>query len=441
MTTVSDENTPPISSSPDEPLGNIASASAPSSLPSGASRGSAWRVLRNRDYSLLFWGQLISAAGTQIQVVAVAWQVYEITKSPIALGVIGLVQAIPRLIFSLVGGVVADAYDRRRLLLIVNTIMASLSAVLAIGTRMGVINIGVIYLVVLLAAIASSFEFPTRQAIIPTLVPREQMADALSISMVLMQLTFVVGSAAGGFVIAWVGLANTYWIDVISYFVVIGSLFIMLVPRVPLEKRAQAGFGALMDGMRFLRAHPIILAVLSLDFFATFFGSPRALLPVYAVSILHVGAAGLGILQAATSVGAVALAPLTGRIGRIQQQGLGVALAIIGWGICIIAFGFSTGPLLLSALFLAGAGAADMVSMVLRGLIVQITTPDEFRGRISAVNAMFVIGGPMLGQFESGMVAGFTSPVFSVVSGGVACIGATLAVVALVPRLLRVRVK
>ncbi len=443
MTTVSDENTP-ITPSPDEPLGNIANISnisAPPSMPSDTSRGSAWRVLRNRDYSLLFWGQLISAAGTQIQVVAVAWQVYEITKSPIALGVIGLVQAIPRLIFSLVGGVVADAYDRRRLLLIVNTIMASLSAILAISTRMGVINIGVIYLIVLLAAIASSFEFPTRQAIIPTLVPREQMADALSISMVLMQLTFVVGSAAGGFVIAWAGLANTYWIDVISYFVVIGSLFIMLVPRVPLEKRAQAGLGALVDGMRFLRAHPIILAVLSLDFFATFFGSPRALLPVYAVSILHVGAAGLGVLQAATSVGAVAIAPLTGRIGRIQQQGLGVAVAIIGWGICIIAFGFSTGPLLLSALFLAGAGAADMVSMVLRGLIVQITTPDEFRGRISAVNAMFVIGGPMLGQFESGVVAGFVTPVFSVVSGGIACIVATLAVVALVPRLLRVRVK
>jgi MFS family permease len=267
------------------------------------------------------------------------------------------------------------------------------------------------------------------------------MADALSISMVLMQLTFVVGSAAGGFVIAWAGLANTYWIDVVSYFVVIGSLFIMMVPHVPLEKRAQAGLGALIDGMRFLRAHPIILAVLSLDFFATFFGSPRALLPVYAVSILHVGAAGLGVLQAATSVGAVALAPLTGRIGRIQQQGLGVALAIIGWGICIVAFGVSTGPLLLSALFLAGAGAADMVSMVLRGLIVQITTPDEFRGRISAVNAMFVIGGPMLGQFESGVVAGFVTPVFSVVSGGIACIVATLAVVALVPRLLRVRVK
>src|SRR6185437_8907576 len=174
MATIPDENTP-VAPSPDEPLGNIADASAtPLVALTDERRGSAWRVMRNRDYSLLFWGQLISAAGTQIQVVAVAWQVYQITNSAIALGVIGLVQAIPRLIFSLVGGVVADAYDRQRLLIVVNVILASLSAVLALTTRMGVINVGLIYAIVLLAAIASSFEFPTRQAIIPTLVPREQ---------------------------------------------------------------------------------------------------------------------------------------------------------------------------------------------------------------------------------------------------------------------------
>jgi MFS family permease len=237
------------------------------------------------------------------------------------------------------------------------------------------------------------------------------------------------------------GVVNTYWIDVFSYFVVIGSLLLMIVPRVPVDRRAQAGFSALLDGMRFLRSHPIILAVLSLDFFATFFGSPRALLPVYASDILHVGPQGLGILLGATSIGAVLLTPLTGRINRISRQGLGVVLAIVAWGLCIVVFGFLPGPLWLSSLFLAGAGAADMVSMILRGVVVQVTTPDEFRGRISAVNAMFVIGGPMLGQFESGMVAGFSTPQFSVVSGGIACIVATLAVAALVPGLLRVKVK
>jgi MFS family permease len=256
-----------------------------------------------------------------------------------------------------------------------------------------------------------------------------------------MQLTFIIGPTAGGFAIAWIGVAKTYWFDVVSSFVVIASLLLMVIPRIPAEKRAQASIGALVDGIKFLRAHPLILAVLSLDFFATFFGSPRALLPIYASAILHIGPQGLGILLAATSLGAVALAPFTGLIGRIARQGLGVVLAIMVWGLCIIAFGLSPAPLWLGVLFLAGAGAADMVSMILRGLIIRLTTPDEFRGRISAVNAMFVIGGPMLGQFESGLVAGLTTPEFSVISGGVACILAMLAIAELVPGLLRVKVK
>lgn len=402
---------------------------------------SQWSVLRNRNYALLFWGQLISAAGTQMQIVAVAWQVYLLTHSAIALGLIGLVQAVPRLLFSLVGGVFADVFDRRKLLLFIEATMASMSAILALCTFFNVINMYIIYGVVLISACVSAFEFPTRQAIIPTLVPRRQLVNAVSLSMVMMQLTFVLGSTLGGYVIAWFGVVNTYWIDVFSYFVVIGSLLLMIVPRIPAERRAQAGFGALLDGMRFLRSHPVILAVLSLDFFATFFGSPKALLPVYASDILHVGPQGLGILLGATSIGAVLLTPLTGRINRISRQGLGVVLAIVAWGLCIVVFGFLPGPLWLSSLFLAGAGAADMVSMILRGVVVQVTTPDEFRGRISAVNAMFVIGGPMLGQFESGLVAGFSTPQFSVISGGIACIVATLAVAALVPGLLRVRVK
>ncbi|HEX5441811.1 MAG TPA: MFS transporter, partial [Ktedonobacterales bacterium] len=154
MATIPNENTP-VAPSPDEPLGNIADVSAaPLVAPTNERRGSAWRVMRNRDYSLLFWGQLISAAGTQIQVVAVAWQVYQITNSAIALGVIGLVQAIPRLIFSLIGGVVADAYDRQRLLIVVNIVLGALSAVLAVTTALHVVNVGVIYVVVLLAAVA-----------------------------------------------------------------------------------------------------------------------------------------------------------------------------------------------------------------------------------------------------------------------------------------------
>jgi MFS family permease len=400
-----------------------------------------WSVLRNRDYALLFWGQLISAAGTQMQIVAVSWQVYLLTHSAVALGLIGLVQAIPRLIFSLVGGVFADVFDRRKMLIVIEILLAATSAALALCTIFNVINIVIVYIVVLIAASVSAFEFPTRQAIVPGLVPREQMTDAMSLNMAMMQLTFIIGSTLGGFVIAWVGVANTYWLDVFSYLVVIGSILIMIVPRLPVEKRAQPGLGALVDGARFLRSHPVILAVLSLDFFAMFFGSPKALLPVYASDIWHVGPQGLGILLAATSVGAVVLTPCAGRIGRISRQGLGIVLAILTWGVCIVAFGISPGPLWLGVIFLACAGAADMVSMILRGVIVQLITPDEFRGRISAVNAMFVIGGPMLGQFESGLVAGIFTPEFSVISGGLGCILATIAIAVSVPSLLRVKVK
>jgi MFS family permease len=398
-------------------------------------------VLRHRDYALLFWGQLISASGTQMQVVAVAWQVLLLTHSPVALGLIGLAQGIPRLLFSLVGGVVADVFDRRRLLMVVNGLLACASATLAVCTLLRVINVAIIYGVVVLAGSVAAFEFPTRQAVIPSLVPRERIADVMALSTAAFQLTVLVGAVAGGVVLARVGIANTYWVDVASYAVVLGALLLMAVPRIPVERRARAGVGALAAGTRFLRAHPVILAVLALDFFATFFGSPRALLPVYAQDIYHAGAQGLGILLAATSIGAVTMTPLAGRIGRAARKGVGVVVAVLGWGVCIVVFGVAAGPLWLGVVLLAGSGAADMISDILRGQIVQLTTPNELRGRISSVNAMFVLGGPMLGQFESGVVAGVLTPELSVVTGGLACIVATLIIAARVPNLLRATLK
>src|SRR5260370_5732814 len=401
----------------------------------------AFRVLRSRNYALLFWGQLISATGTQMQVVAVAWQVYLLTHSALALGLIGLMQALPRLLFSLVGGVLADVLDRRKMLLIVNLVMMIFSAILALCTNLQMVNLVIIYLLILLSATASSFEFPTRLAIIPHLVPRKQMADALSLDSMMVYLLAITGPTAGGFALAWLGIASTYWLNVVSYLVVIAALFVLRAPPIPAEQRAHAGLEALREGMRFLRAHPVILALLTLDFCATFFGAPRALLPVYARDIMHIGAPGLGLLLAAGGIGAVALLPFMGLITRIKRQGLGVALAVIVWGLCVVAFGFLPDPLWLGVLFLAGAGAADMVSVILHGIVVQRTTPDEFRGRISSVNAMFVIGGPMLGQFESGLIAALFTPMFSVVSGGVACILSTLLILILVPSLVKVKVK
>lgn len=401
----------------------------------------AFRALRNRDYALLFWGQLISATGTQMQVVAVAWQVYLLTHSAFALGLIGLLQALPRLLFSLVGGVLADALDRRKLLLIVNVIMMLFSAILALCTSFQMVNLAIIFVLILVNAAASSFEFPARLAIIPHLVPREQMTDAISLDSMMVYLFAITGPTAGGLALAWFGVASTYWVNVVSYLVVIAALLVLRVPPIPAEKRARAAFGALREVMHFLRVSPVILALLILDFCATFFGAPRALLPVYAQDIMHIGPQGLGLLLAAGGIGAVVLMPFQGLIMRIKHQGWGVLLAIMIWGLCVVAFGFFPNPLWLGVLFLAGTGAADMVSVILQGIVVQSATPDELRGRISSVTAMFAIGGPMLGSFESGFVAGLFTPMFSVISGGVACLLAALLILVFVPGLAKIQVK
>ncbi|GHO72210.1 hypothetical protein KSC_111020 [Ktedonobacter sp. SOSP1-52] len=202
-----------------------------------------FRVLGNRDYALLFWGQFISATGTQMQVVAVAWQVYLLTHSALALGLIGLMQALPRLLFSLVGGVLADALDRRKVLLIVNVAMMLFSAILALCTNFQFVNLSIIFVLILLSAAASSFEFPARLAIIPHLVSRKQMTDAISLDSMIVYLFAITGPTAGGLVLAWFGVASTYWVNVVSYLVVIAALFVLRVPPIPAEKRAQAGFG------------------------------------------------------------------------------------------------------------------------------------------------------------------------------------------------------
>jgi MFS family permease len=421
--------------------GAVSPPSTAATLPARRSRAGSWHVMRNRDYALLFWGQMISSAGTQMRAVALLWQIYLVSHSNVAVGTLGLVQAIPRLALSLLGGVFADALDRKRMLLVINVSLAATSAVLALTTILNIINLPIIYAIALASSALSAFEFPTRQAIVPTLVKREELSDALSLNAVSMQLTSIVATAIGGFVIAWIGLASTYWFDALSYLFVVAALLAMVVPALAAAQRAKVGVEAFAAGWRFLRAHPIILASLSLDFFATFFGSPRALLPFYATNVYHTGAAGLGILLAATSIGAVALAPLTGRIGRLPRQGLGVVLAVIGWGVAIVLFGLAPGWLWLGVAFLALAGAADMVSMILRGIIVQLTSPDELRGRMSAVSSMFTIGGPMLGQFESGVVAAVLTPELSVVGGGLATIAATLLIAAKVPVLLKSRLR
>jgi MFS family permease len=394
-----------------------------------------WEALNYRDFRLLWSGQLISTAGTQMRLVAVAWQVYLLSGSAFQVGALGLFQAIPTMAFSLVSGVIADAFDRRKLLLFTQITLALCSAALALLTAFHLINIPLIYAIAFISSAAGAFDFPTRQALISKIVPGEQLTNAYSLNMLMFNLATIVGPTLGGFAIAGLGVAGTYWFDVASFMCVVVALILMRVDGRPGEQRAAPGLASLMEGFRFLRRHPVILSVMLLDFFAMFLGTTRSLLPVYAARIYQVGPQGLGFLQAAFSIGAVLAAFLSGPIARIRRQGVGIVLAIATYGACVLLFGLSSWSLALGLVFLAASGVADMVSTVLRSAVVQLGTPDEFRGRVSSVVAIFSIGGPMLGQFEAGSMAALTSAPLAASIGGIAVIGVTSLILLLVPAL------
>jgi MFS family permease len=425
------------------------------------SKGGAgpWGALRYRDFRLLWMGQLVSVTGSQMRVVAVGWQVYDISHSALMLGFLGLGQAFALMASSLVAGVVADAFDRRKLLTVVQSVLAAGSLVLAVSTQYHFASLPLIYTTTILTGAASAFDFPTRQALVASLVPREDLPRALALNAVLFNVAGIAGPLAGGFAIGALGIAGTYGADVASFLAVIAALLAMRPHPAAHQRgnqRPRVSLGAWLEGFAYLRARPVLLSLMALDFCATFFGSPQALLPIYARDILHVGSRGLGALVGAGAVGAVLGALCSGWLGGIRRKGMGVLLGVTAWGGCIVLFGLANGPLLpyapwthfawqgpfwLALAALAGAGAGDLVSMVLRNTILQLTTPDELRGRVGATNSIFIIGGPTLGQFESGVVANAFSPQISVLSGGLACLLATGLIALLVPELRHFRLE
>lgn len=401
-----------------------------------AGRGAAWRVLRHGDYRLLWAGQFVSTAGSAVQLVAVAWQVYALTGSPVQLGLLGLLRAAPLLAFSLVGGVFADTIDRRRLLIVTQSTALLLSGVLALTTALGVINVGVIYAVTFLAGVTSAFNGPARQALIPALVPREELAAALTVNVAAALVATVLGPSLGGFVIAAAGLAVAYGVDAVSFAAVIAALVLMRADiRGPLAAR-RGGPDLLLGGLAFIRDNHLILAMLLLDFVAVFFGSIGALLPIYARDLLHVGAEGLGYLYTATSAGAMLGTLGLSARGHLRRPGLVFLVGIAAYGVCGGLSGLSH-TLWLSLLLVAGSGAADAVSSIVRGTILQLATPDDLRGRVSAVYLAFDQGGPQLGQVRAGAVAQLSSAGVAAGAGGAIVVVATALVAALVPKVRR----
>ena len=388
-------------------------------------------ALAHRDFRLFWTGGTLSYIGTQLTTVAMAWQVYELTDSALQVGFLGLGRAIPQVALALFGGLLADAGDRRRLMMSVQLFQFAISVGLVTLTVSDLVTANVLFGAAVLFSLAAALENPIRTAVIPNLVPADSLASAVALNTTQRSLASILGPSLAGVMLALSGPDLCYALNGLSWLAMSGALALIGRP-LQLTRAGTVSLDALMAGVRFVRGQPVILSFMVLDFGATFFGSSAALLPIYARDVIESGPVGLGILYASPAIGALAVgAALSGPL-HIDRAGRWALLGVAFYAICTMIFALST-TLWLSILMLAGTGAGNMVSAVLRGTSNQLLTPDDLRGRVAAVNSAFVNGGPQLGQFESGVVSAATSVQFSAFTGG---LGAMLLTggIALLPR-------
>lgn len=380
----------------------------------------AYAAFRSRDFRLLLAGNFLSTFGLQMMGIAVSWDLYLATRSAIVLGNVGFVQVAPFLLFALNAGQMADRHDRRRILLITQSVLLLSTLLLALSHG----SVWIIYSCLFLTASARAFQGPSRLAILPRVVPPELLGNAITWSSSSQEIASVSGPALGGILLATVGSGTVYLLLIAFALLTLGCFAL-------LDYRADAPVPnapptSLTEGLRFVWNNKLILSAMSLDLFAVLFGGATALLPIFAVYILHIGAKGLGWLRAAPSIGAVAMALTLAHSGRIVRAGRVLLLCVAGFGVATIGFGFSRNAMLSFALLLI-TGAFDNVSVVLRQSLVQQRTPDSVRGRVLAVNNIFISCSNQLGAVESGWTAAWMGATGSVAFGGVA----TVAIVAM----------
>jgi MFS family permease len=404
-------------------------------------------ALQHRDFTVFWSANIVSRIGTQMRDLALAQQIYVLTRSPLALGLMGASRFLPIVVLALGGGVAADAFDRRRIMLFTQTILALTSASMALLTWSGQMTTGLAYGFVALSAAANAFDGPARQSIVPNILPISALANGLTLSLLGIQVATMVGPALGGMLLAASSFQAIYAIDAISYVAVLVALLTIrplaerdaaVHPERAGGKRAELNVSALLDGFRFLWSKPVIIWLMVLDFLATFFAGSLLLMPIFANEIFAVGPLGLGWLASAPSAGALLASAWLAYRPPIRRYGVAVLGSVVVYGASVAAFGV-TRSFPLALLFLAGSGAADTVSTVVRQLVRQTFTPDALRGRMTGVNMIFFIGGPQLGEVEAGIVAKLSSARFSVVSGGLACMLITLVVGAALPVLRRLQ--
>ena len=391
-------------------------------------------VRRDRDFRMLWLGQLVNGLGRQVTVVALPFELWQLTHSSLSIGALALVQLAPILVFSLGGGAVADAVDRRRLLIVTQLLLAATSLTLAVLAMQPSPPVWALYGVAFVAAGVGAVDGPARSSALPRLVPRERLPAAIAVNWLSGQTVAVAGPVFAGVLIATSGVAAAFIFDVLTFLASLVALLV-IAPIPPHPEARRPSLRSIAEGLAFARDRRILLATLAVDFDAMVFGMPSSLFPQLALTVFNTGAAGYGLLNAAPAVGALIGAAFSGWVGSVRRPGRGVVAAVAGWGAAIVAFGLLTAYFPLALICLAVAGGADVVSAVLRGSIVQLATPDRLRGRLSSIYMLVVTSGPRFGDAEAAAVAAVAGPQFSVVSGGVLCLLGLIVVVRLFPQL------
>jgi MFS family permease len=402
------------------------------------------RPLReSRDYRLLWVSSLVGSTGQQISQVAVYIQVFRLTDSAAAVGLIGLVQFVPLMLSSIGAGAIVDRVDRRKLLIASQVGFEVASVLLFVGALSGDPPLWLVYGAAGLAAAIKGVDSPNTAAMVPNLVPREQLPSAIALHQVMWTTTAIAGPAIAGLLVGrfddvQTGLTWAYGIDAATYVLTLGvAVLIRPMPPKDAEAGETRGWAAIREGFAYLKGRRVLQSTFTIDLVAMIFGMPRALFPILAATQFHRGPAVVGALFSALAFGALVGALTAGWVGRIRHQGLAVIWAVAVWGAAIVGFGFAGDNLWLALGLLAVAGAADVISAVFRNTILQLSVPDALRGRISAMHVLVVTGGPPLGDLEAGLVAQAFSPMASVVSGGLLCLAGVAVIALAVPEFVR----
>ena len=381
---------------------------------------SGWAVFRNGDFRLLAGARFLTGLGYQMQAVAIGWFVFEITRSPLALGLVGLAAFLPAMVSALFAGHVADVYDRRLVAALAYATLSLAALALFAEAALGLSTVWPVYLVVVGTGIGRAFANPAQQALMPTIVPRDQFGSAVAWNASIWQSASVAGPALGGFLYI-LGPAVVFGAAAAMFALAAGLIAAVRFRPEPILERPAVTWATLSAGLSYIRSQPVVLGAISLDLFAVLFGGATALLPVFAAEVLHVGPLGLGALRSMPAAGAVAMAVVLAWRPLRHRAGARLLRAVAVFGVAVIVFGLST-SLWLSMASLFVTGAADMISVYVRQSLVQGETPDAMRGRVSAVNAVFIGASNELGEFESGTLAALVGAEPAVVAGGVATV-------------------